>query len=317
MGTHWRGLARGLVAGATGTTALNAVTQLDMALRGRPATDTPQRVVARLAERGRITIPGGGRARGRRLAGLGPLSGIAVGVALGRAAGWLRSAGVRLPGPIGGPLLGAVAMAASDGPVALLGIGDPRRWTATDWLADVVPHLVYGVTTHAILAAAIPASESRAARPPVGLLLRAAAIGAATGSRSTAGVAALALTSTPADPGAVVSRLGSRTGTAVSGALAVGELLADKSPAAPARTAASGLVPRAALGISTAAGVARREGHDPTLAGLVGLGAALGTAVLGVQARAAAARRLGSDLPGAVTEDVLAATLGWWATRRR
>jgi uncharacterized membrane protein len=39
--------------------------------------------------------------------------------------------------------------------------------------------------------------------------------------------------------------------------------------------------------------------------------------VLGVQARAAAARRLGSDLPGAVTEDVLAATLGWWATRRR
>ena len=111
-------------------------------------------------------------------------------------------------------------MAASDGPVALLGIGDPRRWTATDWLADVVPHLVYGVTTHATLAAAIPASESRAARPPVGLLLRAAAIGAATGSRSTAGVAALALTSTPADPGAVVSRLGSRTGTAVSGALA-------------------------------------------------------------------------------------------------
>ena len=64
-------------------------------------------------------------------------------------------------------------------------------------------------------------------------------------------------------------------------------------------------------------GRARREGHDPTPAGLVGLGAALGTAVLGVQARAAAARRLGSDLPGAVTEDVLAATLGWWATRRR
>jgi uncharacterized membrane protein len=154
-------------------------------------------------------------------------------------------------------------------------------------------------------------------RPPIGVLVRAAAIGAATGSRSTAGVAALALSSTPADPGAVVSRLGSRAGTVVSGALAVGELLADKSPAAPARTAASGLVPRAALGVSTAAGLARRDGHDPTLAGLVGLGAALGTAVLGVHARAAAARRLGSDLPGAITEDVLAATLGWWATRRR
>jgi uncharacterized membrane protein len=149
------------------------------------------------------------------------------------------------------------------------------------------------------------------------ILLRAAAIGAATGSRSSAGVTALALTSTPADSGAVVSRLGSRAGTVATGALAVGELLADKSPSTPARTAAFGLVPRAALCISTAAVVARREGHDPTLAGLVGLGAALGTAALGVRARAAAARRLGSDLPGAVTEDVLAATLAWWATRRR
>jgi uncharacterized membrane protein len=317
MGTHWRGLARGLVAGATGTTASNAVTQLDMAARGRPAGKTSEQVVARPAERGGITIPGPPRARDRGLAGWGPLAGTLVGVAVGGVAGWLRSAGLRLPAPVGGALLGAVAMAASDGPVALLGVADPRRWTTTDWVADVVPHLVYGVTTHATLAAAIPAAESRAARPPVGVLLRAAAIGAATGSRSTAGVAALALTSTPADPGPVVSRLGSRAGSVVSAALAVGELLADKSPAAPARTAPSGLLPRAALGTSTAAGVARREGHDPTLAGLVGLGAAVGTAALGVQARAAAARRLGSDLPGAFTEDVLAATLGWWATRRR
>ena len=99
--------------------------------------------------------------------------------------------------------------------------------------------------------------------------------------------------------------------------MATGHGRGHPAPGAPARTAASGLVPRAALGVSTAAGLARRDGHEPTLAGLVGLGAALGTAVLGVQARAAAARRFGSDLPGAITEDVLAATLGWWATRRR
>ena len=34
-----------------------------------------------------------------------------------------------------------------------LGISDPRTWSATDWAADVVPHLAYGFATHATLAA--------------------------------------------------------------------------------------------------------------------------------------------------------------------
>jgi hypothetical protein len=35
----FKGLARGAAAGAAGTTALNAVTYLDMAVRARPASD--------------------------------------------------------------------------------------------------------------------------------------------------------------------------------------------------------------------------------------------------------------------------------------
>lgn len=39
-----RRFLHGLAAGAAGTTALNAVTYLDMALRGRPASTTPEEI---------------------------------------------------------------------------------------------------------------------------------------------------------------------------------------------------------------------------------------------------------------------------------
>ncbi|HEV7623003.1 MAG TPA: hypothetical protein VGO26_02625 [Amnibacterium sp.] len=43
----------GSAAGADGTTALNAVAYLDMVLRARPASSTPETSVERLAEPGR------------------------------------------------------------------------------------------------------------------------------------------------------------------------------------------------------------------------------------------------------------------------
>src|SRR5256885_1974346 len=46
----------------------------------------------------------------------------------------------------------------------------------------------------------------------VGTLLGAAALGAASGARSTAGMAALAFTSRPDDDGRIASKLGSRAG---------------------------------------------------------------------------------------------------------
>lgn len=306
MTSNWNGFLRGAAAGAVGTTALNATTQLDMAVRGRPTSDAPEQVVATLAEKAGGSIPGGRRQRANRLAGLGPLSGTLTGVAVGGVGGVLRAAGLRLPALVGGPLMGATAMLAADGPLALLRISDPRRWSTTDWVADVVPHLVYGVTTHAAIIAAIPEQDAALRRPPARSLVRAAALGAATGARSSVGVAALTLTSSHA----------TRPKSVAAALAAGGEIVLDKLPFTPARTAPSGLAPRLALGAGSAATMARRDGHDGTLAGAVGLASALGASLAGTRLRAVAAGRFGSDLPGAVVEDVLAVLLGWWAGRR-
>ncbi len=147
------------------------------------------------------------------------------------------------------------------------------------------------------------------------MLLRAAALGAASGSRSTLGITAVALTSGTADHDAVASRLGSRTGGAVTGLLALGELVADKLPSTPSRLGA-GLLPRLVLGASSAATMARRDGHDAVLPLVIGLAGAGAASVLGVRLRAAAAQRLGSDRPGAFAEDGIAALLGWFGARR-
>ena len=230
----------------------------------------------------------------------------------------LRSAGVRLPTAVGGPLLGAAAMLAADVPLAALGVSDPRTWSRTDWLGDALFHLVYGVTTHATLVAASSAEEERevrvAASPSV--LLRAVALGAASGARSTAGVTAVALSSVRGDRGALASGLGSTTGKVVSGMLAAGELVADKLPMTPSRLQPPALGGRMVAGGTSAAAVARRDGHDPVLPALVATASAVGASVLGSKLRAVAARRFGSDKPGAFLEDGLAAALGWAGARR-
>jgi uncharacterized membrane protein len=151
-------------------------------------------------------------------------------------------------------------------------------------------------------------------RPAV--LLRAAALGAASGSRSTAGITSLAATSTAEDRGAVAGRLGGRVGTTLSALAAVGELVGDKLPAAGSRTMLPSLLARAATGAVSAGGAAARDGEAPLVPGVVGLAGAVAVTFLGPRARAGAARLLGSDLPGAFTEDALAALLGWLGARR-
>jgi uncharacterized membrane protein len=282
------GLLRGFAAGAAGAGAYLATGYVD-------------------GSTGRTT-------RARRRADL--LGSTAAGLAVGALAGVLRATGVRPPAAVSGPVLGLAAAAASGGPPAVLRIVDPRR--SNDWLAEAIPPLVYGFTTHSTLVSVSRVAEGREAVPPASLaaLLRAAALGASSGSRSVTGLAAVALTSTSDDTGPVASRLGGRTGTTLSSIAAAGELVADKLPGVPSRLAPLGLVPRAAAGATSAAAVARRDGHDPTLPGLVGAAAAIGTAVLGVRLRAAAQQRFGSDRPGAVAEDLLAALLGWLGARR-
>ncbi|MEV6837153.1 hypothetical protein AB0N17_22040 [Streptomyces sp. NPDC051133] len=149
-------IVRGGVAGAAGTTVLNAVTYADMALRGRPSSQAPSETVDRISRRAGHPVPGSEETRENRLSGLGALSGIAVGCGTGVAVALLRRAGIRMPWWLGGMATGALAMAASDVPMAGLGVSDPTTWSAKDWTSDVVPHLMYGLVTYGVVTASDP-----------------------------------------------------------------------------------------------------------------------------------------------------------------
>jgi hypothetical protein len=76
-----------------GTTALNAVTYLDMVVRGRAASDAARAGRPAPGRAGQVDVGGSRRERQNRFAGLGPPSGIAAGIGVGALAGVLRSAG--------------------------------------------------------------------------------------------------------------------------------------------------------------------------------------------------------------------------------
>lgn len=145
------GLLAGALAGAAGTTALNAVTYLDMAVRGRPTSSTPQDTVEKLSDMTGVEVPGEGEQKENRIAGLAPLMGIGTGVAVGALAGLARAQGRRLPPGLDALAIGAVALVGANGPMAALGISDPRSWSASEWVSDVVPHAAYGWVTAAVL----------------------------------------------------------------------------------------------------------------------------------------------------------------------
>ena len=142
-----RETVRGALAGAAGTTALHAATYLDMLVRARPASSTPEQAVERAADAGGLTIPGQGEHRDNRVNALGALTGIATGVGVGAAYGLLRGFGLRPPVLAGAALTAALAMAVGNGPMAALGVTDPREWNSADWWSDVLPHLGFGLVT--------------------------------------------------------------------------------------------------------------------------------------------------------------------------
>src|SRR3978361_2187168 len=87
-------MLRGAAAGAAGTTALNAVTYLDMVGRGRGSSSTPEQTVEALAEKAHVTIPGDEATRQNRVQGLGPLTGLVAGIGVGVLTGLARAAGI-------------------------------------------------------------------------------------------------------------------------------------------------------------------------------------------------------------------------------
>jgi hypothetical protein len=136
---------RGAAAGAAGSTALNAVTYLDMTVRGRGTSSTPEDTVEKLAATAHVPIPGDGETRQNRVEGLGPLMGLVVGIGVGVLGGLARASGYRSAKPVGITLTTLGVLVAANGPMTALGITDPRTWSAVDWISDLVPHLAYGV----------------------------------------------------------------------------------------------------------------------------------------------------------------------------
>ncbi|MGY1771171.1 hypothetical protein [Blastococcus sp. SYSU D00813] len=300
-------LLRGLAAGAVGTTALNAVSYLDMALRGRPASSDPERLVDAAADRAGVEVPGRGAQRDSRRTALAQLAGIGNGLGVGVLASVARSAGLRFSAGAGAVLAGAASMAATDVPLAALGVSDPRRWGASGWGTDVASHLAYGAGVQAVLEAVPTRRETGDPRgvAGAGLTARSVLLGVATGSRSSLGFAGPALTA-PTAPG----RRGrsSPGGRLLAAAGLAGELVADKHPDTPDRTSAQGLAPRLAGAVAGAGRLAARERAN---AALPAVGAVAG-AVAGAYGGLAWRRWAVGRLPGwqaALLEDAAALAL--------
>jgi hypothetical protein len=146
-------LVRGAAAGAAGTTALNTATYLDMVLRARPASSTPQDTVEKLFDKAGVDVPGQGDRRENRVEGLAPLVGIAAGVGVGLLLGAARALGWRPRFLTETVAATGLALVGANAPMTALGIADPRSWSASDWAADLLPHFAYGLVTAAILRA--------------------------------------------------------------------------------------------------------------------------------------------------------------------
>ncbi|MHA4855092.1 hypothetical protein L1080_037150 [Rhodococcus sp. MSC1_016] len=287
----------GIVASAAGTTTLNAVTYLDMAIRGRPASTVPEETVESASG---VAIPGRGDALAARRSAFGALGGIAVGVGLGVAASLTRRAGAHLTPTAGTVGIGLAAMAATDIPIALRGISDPRQPAAQDWRSDLVPHLA-GLRRHRHHRATATRLGSRAAQKgPGGGTVEHHPVGSdrvASGLRSSTGIAAALLSSRPGTT--------HRTRLLDATVLVGGELIADKNPNLRSRLAPPALAGRVAARGAGAAALAHRDRADTASALIIATTGALAGSYGGAWWRQWAARRV-PDWQAALAEDIVA-----------
>lgn len=130
------GIAAGLLAGAAGVTAHNAVNYLHQALTGTAAPSSPaSSVPARTAD--------GAADSHAQSAAAGPLGGTILGVGLGAVAGALRGLSTTPPQPVASAGLGVAAWASALGAAAATGAARPA--TPEQTVVDALSHLAYGV----------------------------------------------------------------------------------------------------------------------------------------------------------------------------
>lgn len=140
--------AIGILAGAAGTLALDVYTYLDILASARPPSTLPATTVRKLAERvGMSDLADDDDSAGNRRNGAGALLGYGVGLGAGVGYAALRPYFEDwLPWPIAGVILGASTLALSEGSATALGATDWKDWTASEWLADIIPRTLYGLT---------------------------------------------------------------------------------------------------------------------------------------------------------------------------
>jgi hypothetical protein len=147
----WPGLLCGAAAGAAGTSTLNVIAYLDIAMRGRPTSNTPERTVEAMARLFGLTVPGSGDVLTNRLLGLGALTGYAAGIGMGLLLGLAYGLGWRPRLWVATLVATAIALIGTNGPMTVLGVTDPRTWGLVGWVSDLIPHLGYGVVTALVL----------------------------------------------------------------------------------------------------------------------------------------------------------------------
>ncbi len=144
-----RDLVHGLIAGATGTVALNVTTYLDMALRARPSSPMPAHTAKELADAADVDLaPDDEEATEQnRSQGLGALLGYVSGLGFGGLYGLVAPRLGSTSVPVAAAALTLATMAGSNVPATAVGVTDPRQWSAKNWAADIVPHALYALVT--------------------------------------------------------------------------------------------------------------------------------------------------------------------------
>jgi hypothetical protein len=155
----------GVIAGATGTVALDVATYLDMAIRGRSASSAPSQLIDATAKSMHVPLsPQGVGAQDQqaqnRESGLGALLGYIYGLGVGCIYGLIRSRLQKNSIPLAAVGVGLAAMAASDVPLFVARISNPKSWGLSGWASDLIPHLVYGLVTVATYESLLGEEES-------------------------------------------------------------------------------------------------------------------------------------------------------------
>jgi hypothetical protein len=142
-----RSVLVGTAAGAVGTAALNIASYADMASRGRPASEAPATMVKNVASSiGIDALAADDDSASNRRSGVGALLGYANGLTVGAVYGAVRPIlRGRIPLILGAFAAAAAAMALGDVPLAKSGATDPKTWGPSGWLADLIPHGLFGL----------------------------------------------------------------------------------------------------------------------------------------------------------------------------